>query len=26
MTIPEKDILTSNNLMTIVNGKITYEK
>jgi hypothetical protein len=26
MTIPEMDILTSNNLMTIVDGKITYEK
>ncbi len=26
MTIPEADILTSENLMTIVGGKITYEK
>ena len=26
MTVPEADILTSENLMTIVGGKITYEK
>ena len=26
MTIPEAEILTSENLMTIVGGKITYEK
>ena len=26
LTVPEADILTSENLMTIVGGKITYQK